>query len=89
MQMETNHQLWFQVSIRTRFLSLYHLYPRPVHGKLTEWNTNQDPFPLASSVHFSHSVVSDSMQPQEPQHTRSLCPSPTPGIYSDSCPLSQ
>ena len=53
MQMETNRQPWFQVSIRTWFLSLYHLHPRPVHGKLTEWNANQDPFPLAESVFTS------------------------------------
>ena len=42
-----------------------------------------------SSVQFSHSVVSDSLQPHEPQHTRPPCPSPTPGVYSNSCPLSR
>ena len=31
----------------------------------------------------------DSLQPHEPQHTRPPCPSPTPGVYSNSCPLSQ
>ena len=36
---------------------------------------------------FSHSVVSDSLQPHGLQHTRLLCPSPTPGVYSNSCPL--
>ena len=41
------------------------------------------------SVQFSHSVVSDSLQPHEPQHTRPPCPSPTPGVYPNSCPLSQ
>jgi len=40
------------------------------------------------SVQFSCSVVSDSLQPHEPQHTRPPCPSPTPGVYSNSCPLS-
>ena len=44
---------------------------------------------LLSSVHFSHSVISDSLWPHEPQHTRLPCPSPTPRVYSDSCPLSQ
>ena len=34
------------------------------------------------SVHFSHSVVSDSLRPHELQHTRPPCPSPTPGVYS-------
>ena len=43
----------------------------------------------ASSVQFSRSVVSDSLQPHESQHARPPCPSPTPGVYSDSCPLSQ
>ena len=40
------------------------------------------------SVQFSHSVVSDSLQPHESQHTRPPCPSPTPGVYSNSCPSS-
>ena len=35
------------------------------------------------------SVVSNSLQPHEPQHTRPPCPSPTPWIYPNSCPLSQ
>ena len=41
-----------------------------------------------SSVQFNHSVVSDSLQPHELQHTRPPCPSPTPGVYSNSCPSS-
>ena len=41
-----------------------------------------------SSVPFSHSVVSDSLWPHGLQHTRLPCPSPTPGAFSDSCPLS-
>ena len=41
------------------------------------------------SVQFSHSVISDSLQPHEPQHTRPHCPSPTPGVYPNSCPSSQ
>ena len=42
-----------------------------------------------SSVQFSHSVVSNSLQPHELQHARPPCPSPTPGVHSDSRPLSQ
>ena len=42
-----------------------------------------------SSVQFSHSVLSDSSQPHESQHARPPCPSPTPGVHSDSCPSSQ
>ena len=41
-----------------------------------------------SSAQFSCSVVSDYLRPHEPQHTRPLCPSPTPGVYLNSCPLS-
>ena len=33
--------------------------------------------------------MSDSLQPHEPQHARPPCPSPTPRVYSNSCPLSQ
>ena len=40
------------------------------------------------SVQFSHSVVSDSLRPHESQLTRALCPSPTPRVYSNSCPSS-
>ena len=42
-----------------------------------------------SSVQFSRSVVSDSLQPHESQHARPPCPSPTPRVYSNSCPSSQ
>ena len=40
------------------------------------------------SVQFSRSVVSDSLRPHESQHARPLCPSPTPGVHSNSCPSS-
>ena len=43
----------------------------------------------SSSVQFSRSVVSDSLQPHEPQHVRPPCPSPTTKVYSNSCPLSR
>ena len=57
------------------------------------WSGNLIPYATTkaqlSSVQFSCSVVSDSLQPHELQHTRPPCPSPTPGVYPDSCPLSQ
>ena len=40
------------------------------------------------SVQFSHSVMSDSLRPHEPQHARPPCPSPTPGAYPNSSLLS-
>ena len=46
-----------------------------------------DLFSLISQ--FSHSVMSCSLQPYGLQHTRPPCSSPTPGVYSNSCPLSQ
>ena len=42
-----------------------------------------------SSVQFSCSVVSDSLRLHELQHAGPPCPSPTPTVHSDSCPLSQ
>ena len=39
-----------------------------------------------SSVQFSRSVMSNSLQPHGLQHARLLCPSPTPGACSNSCP---
>ena len=41
-----------------------------------------------SSVQFSHSVLSNSLRPHESQHARPPCPSPTPGVHSNSCPSS-
>ena len=43
---------------------------------------------LFCSVQFSYSVMSDSLRPQGLQHVTLPCPSPTPGAYSNSCPLS-
>ena len=40
------------------------------------------------SVQFSRSVMSDSLRPHGTQHTRPPCPSPTPRVYPNSCPLS-
>ena len=45
--------------------------------------------PSSESVQFSPSVVSDSLRPHGLQHTRLPCPSPTPRVYSNSCPLSR
>ena len=60
---------------------------------LLEMHTSQESWPKAHlttlcSVQFSHSVVSDSFQPHGPQHTRLPYLSPSPGAYSNSCPLS-
>jgi len=44
---------------------------------------------IISSVQLSHSVVSDSFRPHGLQHARPPCPSPTPGVYPNSCPSSR
>ena len=47
---------------------------------------------LKSSIQFSHSVMSDSLRPHESQHARPhhlSCPSLTPRVHSNSCPLSR
>ena len=44
---------------------------------------------VLSSVQFSHSVVSNSLWPHEPQHARPICPSPTPGVHPNSSPSSR
>ena len=41
------------------------------------------------SVQLSRSVVSDSLRPHESQHARPPCPSPTPRVYSNTCPSSR
>ena len=50
---------------------------------------NFEPSFCEYSVQFSHSVVSDSLQPHESQHARPPCPSPTPGVHPNSCASSQ
>ena len=60
----------------------------------TEWliegeSKNLSDFRILSSVQFSCSVVSDSLRPHELQHTRPPCPSPTPGVHSNSHPSSR
>ena len=59
---------------------LAHLFAS-VHSAFSNWE-NQVP------VQFSCSVVSDSLQPHEPQHARPPCPSPTPGVHPNQCLLS-
>ena len=58
------------------------------------WGINSSPLKIIFlkrllSVQFSHSVMSDSLQPHGLQHARLPCPSPIPGVYSNSCPLSR
>ena len=68
--------------------------PRPKSCRQCSKDPNWDvsdsrDHPLNHSVKFSHSVLSDSLQPHEPQHARPPCPSPIPRVYPNSCPLSR
>ena len=54
--------------------------------RLGQWNSQYKiVFLTCPSVQFSRSVMSDSSQPHESQHARPPCPSPAPGVHSDSC----
>ena len=83
------HQFWkvplcvyLNVLFTPSLLRNYRLF-RAIAGAWTSVSENH-----FSSVQFSCSVVSDSLQPHELQHARPPCPSPTPGLHSDSCPSS-
>ena len=54
-----------------------------------QWSLHSHGGDTVSSVQFSRSVVSDSLPPHESQHARPPCPSPTPGVHSNSRPSSQ
>ena len=57
--------------------------PRGGNNLKTEFGVNVYYISI-SSVQFSRSVVSDSLRPHESQHAWPPCPSPTPGVHSDS-----
>ena len=59
----------------------YHLWGRTDSDTTEATQTQQQ--------QFSRSVVSNSLWPHEPQHARTPCPSPTPGVHPNLCPLSQ
>ena len=52
------------------------------------WPTTK-PAPVTASVQFNHSVMSDFLPPHESQRASPPCPSPSPGVHSDSRPLTQ
>ena len=64
------------------------LLPSQGRQKKQEENHNTTVTKNPHSVQFSHSVVSDTLWPHGLQHARPPCPSPTPRVYSNSCPSS-
>ena len=75
------------ISFRIDWVDLLAILQLPGYNKISTRDT------IAcfqfSSAQFSRSVVSNSLRPHESQHARPPCPSPTPGVYSNSCPLSR
>ena len=69
-----------------------HLFDTPpqqsAQFSLWQWPSQPSLLKTVTSVQFSHSVVSNSLQPLGLQHARLPCPSPTPGACSNSCPSS-
>ena len=80
--------VWLFTTPRT---AVYQAPPSMGFPRQEYWSGLPLPSPPYStqSVQFSCSVVSDSLRPHESQHTRPPCPSPTPGVHSDSRPSSQ
>ena len=74
---------WHKVDVANPSSSLYPCHQGHFVPRLTEQALGG-----LSSVQFTRSVVSNSLQPHESQHARPPCPSPTPGVYSNSCPSS-
>ena len=64
-------------------------WPRCYRPSLTTSSITNYLLYSTSSVQFSHSVVSNSLWPHEPQHSRHPCPSSTPGVHPNPCPLCQ
>ena len=65
-------------------LSLTHMPPPSQFDAVTSGEK-----PICASVQFIGSVVSDSLRPHELQHASRPCPSPTPGVHPNPCPLSR
>ena len=85
-------------SLRVKMGFIYIVWHKNVYNTLTEIKVGYKTILLFSfklyilywgSVQFSCSVMSDSLWPPEPQHTRPPCPSPTPGVHPNPCPLSR
>ena len=78
---------WLWISSLQNFEKInFHYLSHPICSILLQ-HPEQTHTP--TSVQFSSSVVSNSLWPHGLQHTRSPCPSSTPGVYPDSCPLSR
>ena len=62
---------------------------KDTHSSILAWRIPWTTAGQLDMTEFSRSVMSNSLRPHEPQHARPPCPSPTPGVYPNSCPLSR
>ena len=80
---------WLSTHAQNLLLGLNHMK----EVNISEWDIPSEilfySFVFQLLVQFSHSVVSDSLQPYGLQHARLPCLSPSSGVYPNSCPLSQ
>ena len=58
-------------------------------GCCRPWGSEEQDTASVQAVQFSRSIMFNSLRPHGLQHARPPCPSPTPRVFSDSCPLSQ
>ena len=84
-QSEVSQKEKHQYSILTH---IYGIYKDGNNDPLCETAEETQMYQIRSDQ-ISRSVVSDSLQPYESQQARPPCPSPTPGVHSDSHPSSQ
>ena len=79
------------VLAQSKWMNQWTLWVNVRFGLFFPWEEGQSKTFLTQHplVQFSHSVVSDSLQPHELQHARPPCPSPTPGVHPNSCPSSR
>ena len=80
-----------QIINKIKMQIFLHWYMHISDTYLGPWNSHPKEPECKSfgSVQFSRSVVSNSLRPHKLQHIRPPCPTPTPGVYSNSCLLSQ
>ena len=80
--------MWYGPYLQHAQQNVTHLLGGDYMEKTSSYRAILELFLQFSSAQFSRSVVSNSLRPHGLQHARPPCPSPTPGVYSNSCPLS-
>ena len=86
--MPTNHLIFFCPLLLQGIFLTQGSNPSSLHCRSVLYHLATRKAPI-QSIQFSHSLMSNSLQPHRLQHTRLPCPSPTPRVCSNSCPLSQ